>query len=39
MTKPWKDYRDVIVSLYIQEGRTLQEVMSIMHQKHGFQAS
>ncbi|KFA73581.1 hypothetical protein S40288_09106 [Stachybotrys chartarum IBT 40288] len=39
MTKPWTEFRQEIVRLYIQEGRTLQDVREIMHQRHGFEAS
>ncbi|KAH7319758.1 Clr5 domain-containing protein [Stachybotrys elegans] len=39
MTKPWKEFRQEIVRLYIQEGRTLHDVKEIMRQRHGFEAS
>jgi transposase-like protein len=39
MTKPWKEFRQEIIRLYIQEGRTLQDVKEIMRQRHGFEAS
>lgn len=39
MTKAWKDNKDEIIKLYINEGRTLQDVMNIMREKHGFVAS
>lgn len=39
MTKPWHEYRSAIVKLYINEGRTLQDVRGIMKAKYGFEAS
>lgn len=39
MTKPWDDYKGAIIRLYIQEGRTLDEVREIMQRDHGFDAS
>jgi hypothetical protein len=39
MTKPWKEFRQEIVRLYIQEGRTLRDVQEIMRRQHGFNAS
>ncbi|KAH7157734.1 Clr5 domain-containing protein [Dactylonectria estremocensis] len=39
MAKPWDEHRQVIVRLYIKEGRTLHDVRTIMKAKHGFEAS
>ncbi|KFH40972.1 hypothetical protein ACRE_083390 [Hapsidospora chrysogenum ATCC 11550] len=39
MVKPWKEFRQEITRLYIQEGRTLAEVRAMMRERHGFQAS
>jgi hypothetical protein len=39
MTKPWKEHRQKIVQLYIDEGRTLHDVRSIMQNRFGFEAS
>jgi hypothetical protein len=39
MVKPWKEFRQEITRLYIQEGRTLAEVRAVMRERHGFQAS
>ncbi|KAI9151693.1 formamidopyrimidine-DNA glycosylase [Paramyrothecium foliicola] len=39
MTKPWKEFRQEIVRLYIQEGRTLRDVQDIMRRQHNFNAS
>ncbi|KAI8648877.1 Clr5 domain-containing protein [Fusarium sp. Ph1] len=39
MAKPWDKYRDIITTLYIQDGRTLEDVQSIMKTEHNFEAS
>ncbi|CAM1502075.1 Fc.00g040590.m01.CDS01 [Cosmosporella sp. VM-42] len=39
MTKPWHEFRSVIVQLYISEGRTLKDVKAIMKVQYGFEAS
>lgn len=39
MTKQWVKWRDVIQTLYISEGKTLEDVRAIMQEKHGFMAS
>lgn len=39
MTKPWLEYREVIVKLYINDGRTLADVRGIMKDTYGFEAS
>ncbi len=35
----WEARRDMISQLYLDENRSLTEVMEIMQQTHGFQAS
>ncbi|KAH7019416.1 Clr5 domain-containing protein [Ilyonectria destructans] len=39
MAKPWNDHRHTIVRLYINEGKTLQEVRAIMKSQYKFEAS
>lgn len=39
MVKPWKEFRQEITRLYIQEGLTLTEVRNIMKERHKFEAS
>ncbi|KAJ4171775.1 hypothetical protein NW754_000350 [Fusarium falciforme] len=39
MAKPWNEHRDIITKLYIQEGRTLEDVRVIMMTEHNFKAS
>ncbi|KAJ4307361.1 hypothetical protein N0V84_012788, partial [Fusarium piperis] len=39
MAKPWHEHRETITKLYIQEGRTLEDVRSIMKAEHNFEAS
>ncbi|KAF7539859.1 hypothetical protein G7Z17_g12328 [Cylindrodendrum hubeiense] len=39
MAKPWSDHRHTIVRLYINEGRTLEDVRAIMKTQYGFEAS
>ncbi|KAF6843056.1 hypothetical protein CMUS01_02473 [Colletotrichum musicola] len=39
MTKNWKKYQEVIKTLYISEGKTLEDVRTIMQEKHNFKAS
>jgi hypothetical protein len=39
MTKPWKDHKANILRLYIDEGRTLANVRTIMERDYGFDAS
>ncbi|KAJ3454327.1 hypothetical protein MRS44_018221 [Fusarium solani] len=39
MAKPWNEHRATITNLYIQEGRTLEEVRGIMKTKYSFEAS
>ncbi|KAI8710508.1 Clr5 domain-containing protein [Fusarium sp. LHS14.1] len=37
--KPWNEHRPTITKLYIQEGRTLEDVRVIMMTEHNFEAS
>ncbi|KAG7403852.1 hypothetical protein Forpe1208_v016147 [Fusarium oxysporum f. sp. rapae] len=37
--KPWDEHKKIIVQLYCGEGRTLNDVRSIMTAHHGFDAS
>lgn len=39
MAKPWNEHRATITKLYIQEGRTLEDVRGIMKTEHNFEAS
>ncbi|KAF5021682.1 hypothetical protein F66182_6270 [Fusarium sp. NRRL 66182] len=39
MAKPWDEYREAIIKLYIQEGRTLEDVRNIMKMRYNFEAS
>ncbi|KAL0941796.1 uncharacterized protein CTRU02_204559 [Colletotrichum truncatum] len=39
MTKAWKEHRDVITNLYINENRTLDDVRDIMQKNYNFRAS
>lgn len=39
MAKPWNQHRETITKLYIQEGRTLEDVRGIMKTEYNFQAS
>ncbi|KPM40982.1 hypothetical protein AK830_g5615 [Neonectria ditissima] len=39
MAKPWNEHRHNIVRLYIDEGRTLEDVRGIMKTQYGFEAS
>ncbi|KAF4466081.1 hypothetical protein FALBO_7068 [Fusarium albosuccineum] len=39
MAKPWNEYRGTITKLYIQEGRTLEDVRGIMKNRYNFEAS
>ncbi|KAF4970452.1 hypothetical protein FSARC_2530 [Fusarium sarcochroum] len=39
MAKPWNEHRSTITKLYIQEGRTLEDVRNIMKVQYGFEAS
>ncbi|RSL78327.1 hypothetical protein CEP52_017641, partial [Fusarium oligoseptatum] len=39
MAKPWKEHRQTITKLYIQEGRTLEDVRGIMKTEYNFEAS
>lgn len=35
----WEEHKDVIKQLYLDERRPLRDVMTVMAQKHGFQAT
>ena len=35
----WEPLREVIRQLYVVEGKTLKDVISIMKERHGFQAT
>ncbi|RSL62501.1 hypothetical protein CEP54_005700 [Fusarium duplospermum] len=39
MAKPWNEHRGTITKLYIQEGRTLEDVRGIMKTEYNFEAS
>ncbi|KAI5464717.1 Clr5 domain-containing protein [Mariannaea sp. PMI_226] len=39
MAKPWNEHRSTITRLYIQDGRKLEDVRTIMKTKYGFDAS
>lgn len=39
MAKPWNEHRATITKLYIQEGRTLEDVRGIMKTEYNFEAS
>jgi hypothetical protein len=39
MAKHWDDWRDTIISYYINDNLTLRDVMQIMRDRHGFIAS
>ncbi|KAM6523490.1 hypothetical protein FSOLCH5_004110 [Fusarium solani] len=39
MAKPWSEHRATITKLYIQEGRTLEDVRGIMKTEYNFEAS
>ncbi|KAM0439919.1 hypothetical protein ACHAPT_001017 [Fusarium lateritium] len=39
MAKPWDEHRETITRLYIQEGRTLEDVRGIMKNEYDFKAS
>ncbi|KAI8721940.1 Clr5 domain-containing protein [Fusarium sp. LHS14.1] len=39
MAKPWNEHRQTITKLYIQEGRTLEDVRGIMKTEYNFEAS
>jgi Clr5 domain len=35
----WERHRDLIMKLYLEEGKTLMEVKSILQKQHGFEAT
>lgn len=39
MTKNWEKYREVILDLYMRQGKTLSDTMALMEEHHGFKAS
>jgi hypothetical protein len=38
MAKPWNEHRATIIKLYIQEGKTLEDVQGIMKTEYDFKA-
>ena len=39
MPKDWEEHKAQFEQLYVSEGKTLDEVKSILESQHGFQAS